>query len=138
MSTIGVATWLAFTWIGVRYAGLWGVAAGVLNCVPYAGPTVILVASALAALVQFKTLSMVALVSGVSVAVTSLEGFLLAPMMLGQAAKVNSVAVFVAIMFWGWLWGAVGLIVAVPILMIVKTIADHVESLSGLKELLSD
>ena len=47
-------------------------------------------------------------------------------------------AVFVAIMFWGWLWGAVGLIVAVPILMIVKTVADRVESLSGLKELLSD
>ena len=81
---------------------------------------------------------MVALVSGVSVVVTGLEGFLLAPMMLGQAAKVNSVAVFVAIMFWGWLWGAVGLIVAVPILMIVKTVADRVESLSGLKELLSD
>jgi predicted PurR-regulated permease PerM len=135
---VGVATWLAFTWIGVRYAGLWGVAAGVLNCVPYAGPTVILAASAVAALVQFKSLGMVALVSGVSVGITGLEGFLLAPMMLGQAAKVNSVSVFVAIMFWGWLWGAVGLIVAVPILMIVKTIADHVESLSGLKELLSD
>ena len=58
--------------------------------------------------------------------------------MLGQAAKVNSVAVFVAIMFWGWLWGGVGLVIAVPVLMIIKTIADHVESLSGLKELLSD
>lgn len=135
---VGVATWLAFAWIGVRYAGLWGVAAGVLNCVPYAGPTFILGASALAALVQFKSLGMVALVSGVSVGITGLEGFLLAPTMLGQAARVNSVAVFVAIMFWGWLWGGVGLVIAVPVLMMVKTVADHVESLAGLSELLSD
>jgi predicted PurR-regulated permease PerM len=135
---VGVATWLAFAWIGVRYAGLWGVAAGVLNCVPYAGPTFILGATALAALVQFKSLGMVALVSGVSVGITGLEGFLLAPTMLGQAARVNSVAVFVAIMLWGWLWGAVGLVIAVPVLMIVKTVADRVESMSALRELLSD
>jgi predicted PurR-regulated permease PerM len=135
---VGVLTWLSFSWLGVRYAGLWGVAAGVLNCVPYAGPTFILTASAVAAFIQFKSIGMVALVSGVSVGITGLEGFLLAPTMLGQAAKVNSVAVFVAIMFWGWLWGGVGLIIAVPVLMIVKTIADHVESLSGLRELLSD
>lgn len=135
---VGVATWLAFEWLGVRYAGLWGVAAGVLNAVPYAGPTFILFASALAALVQFKSPGMVALVAGTSVAITALEGFLLAPTVLGQAARVNAVVVFVSIMFWGWLWGAVGLIVAVPVLMIVKTIADHVESLAGLRELLSD
>lgn len=135
---VGLATWLAFAWLGVRYAALWGVAAGVLNCVPYLGPTIILAATALAALIQFKSLGMVAVVSGVSVAITALEGFLLAPTMLGHAARVNSVSVFVAIMFWGWLWGGVGLIIAVPVLMTVKTIADHVDSLSGLKELLSD
>lgn len=135
---VGVLTWLAFSWLGVRYAGLWGVAAGVLNTVPYAGPTFILGASAVAALVQFKSAGMVAMVAGTSVAITGLEGFLLAPTMLGQAARVNSVAVFVSVMFWGWLWGGVGLIVAVPVLMIVKTIADHVESLAGLSELLSD
>jgi predicted PurR-regulated permease PerM len=135
---VGVLTWGAFSWLGVRFAGLWGLAAGVLNCVPYAGPTFIMIASALAALVQFKTLTMVAMVGGASVAITALEGFLLAPLMLGQAARVNSVAVFVFIAFWGWLWGGVGLIIAVPVLMIVKTIADHVESLEGLRELLSD
>jgi predicted PurR-regulated permease PerM len=135
---VGALTWMAFSWLGVRFAGLWGLAAGVLNCVPYAGPTFIMVMSALAALVQFKSPGMVAMVAGASVAITALEGFLLAPTILGQAARVNSVSVFVAIMFWGWLWGGVGLIIAVPVLMIVKTIADHVESLSGLRELLSD
>lgn len=135
---VGLLTWLAFSLLGVRFAGLWGVAAGVLNTVPYAGPTFIMVASAVAALIQFKSAGMVAVVAGVSVGITGLEGFLLAPLFLGQAAHVNSVAVFVAVMSWGWLWDGMGLIIAVPVLMIVKTIADHVESLSGVSELLSD
>lgn len=135
---VGVLTWLAFWWLGVRYAGLWGVASGVLNCIPYFGPTVIMGASAFAAMLQFKSLSMIVLVSGVSIVITSIEGFVLAPIALGKAASVNSVAVFVAVMFWGWMWGPLGLVLAVPVLMIVKTIADHVESLSSLSELLSD
>jgi len=135
---VGVATWLLFMWLGVRYAGLWGVAAGVLNCIPYFGPTIIMGASALAALLQFKSASMVALVAASSVAVTSLEGFLLAPIALGRAASVNSVAIFVAVMFGGWMWGPIGLILAVPVLMIIKTVADHIESLKSLSELLSD
>ena len=135
---VGVVTWLAFAWIGVRYAGLWGVAAGVLNCIPYFGPTVVMLATALAALLQFKALSMVVLVAGVSVAITSIEGFLIAPVALGRAASANSVAVFVAVMFWGWMWGPLGLILGVPILMMLKTVADHVESLSSVSELLAD
>ena len=58
--------------------------------------------------------------------------------MLGQAERVNTVATFVALMFWGWLWGAIGLVIAVPLLMTLKTIADHVESLSGFGKLLGD
>jgi len=135
---VGVLTWLSFAWIGVRYAGLWGVAAGAMNCIPYFGPTIIMVATAAAAVLQFHSLSMVGLVSLVSVAITSLEGFILAPIALGKASSVNSVSIFVAVMFWGWMWGPLGLVLAVPLLMIIKVIADHVESLAGLSELLSD
>ena len=135
---VGVITWLCFRWIGVSYAGLWGLAAGLMNCIPYFGPTLIMAASAVAALIQFRSLPTMALVAGVSLAVTALEGFVLAPTMLGQAARVNTVAVFVSIMFWGWLWGSLGLVIAVPILMIVKTVADRVESLSSLSELLGE
>jgi predicted PurR-regulated permease PerM len=135
---VGMLTWLGFLWLGLRYAGLWGVVAGVLNCVPYFGPTVVTIASAAAALVQFQSYTMAAAVGSVSLVITSLEGFLLAPTMLGRAARVNTVAAFVALMFWGWLWGAVGLIIAVPVLMILKTVADHVESLAGWSELLAD
>lgn len=135
---VGVITWLVFAWLGVRYAGLWGVASGVLNCIPYFGPTIIMFATAVAAMMQFRELSMVALVAGASVAITSIEGFIVAPIALGRAASANSVAVFVAVMFWGWMWGPLGLILGVPILMMIKTVADHVESLSSLSELLAD
>lgn len=135
---VGVVTWLTFWAMGVRYAGLWGVAAGVLNCIPYFGPTVIMVASAVAAVVQFQSIAMIAAVAGTSLAITSLEGYLLAPVFLGQAARVNSVAVFVAVMFWGWMWGMPGMLLAVPILMMVKTVSDHVESLSSVSELLGE
>jgi predicted PurR-regulated permease PerM len=135
---VGVVTWLAFWALGMRYAGLWGVAAGVLNCIPYFGPTVVMGASALVALLQFKSVVMAAGVAGASVAITSLEGFLLTPIFLGQAARVNSVAVFVSVMFWGWMWGMPGMLLAVPILMMVKTVADHVESLAAVSELLGE
>jgi predicted PurR-regulated permease PerM len=135
---VGILTWAVFAWLGVRYAGLWGVAAGVLNCIPYFGPTIILVASSGAAFLQFRDLSTVSLVALAGIAITSLEGFLLAPIALGRAARVNSVAVFVSVMFWGWLWGALGLVIAVPILMCIKTVCDHVESLSAYSELLGD
>jgi predicted PurR-regulated permease PerM len=135
---VGVLTWAAFWWMGMRYAGLWGVAAGVLNAIPYFGPTIILVSSAVAALLQFKSLVMAAGVAGMSLAITGVEGYLLTPIFLGAAARVNSVAVFVSVMFWGWMWGTVGLLLAVPILMIVKTVADHVESLKSLSELLGE
>jgi predicted PurR-regulated permease PerM len=137
-AVVGVLTWLVFWWLGMRYAGLWGVAAGVLNCIPYFGPTVIMVASAAAALLQFQSLAMMGAVSGASVVITAIEGFLLMPIFLGQAARVNSVAVFVSVMFWGWLWGALGMLLAVPILMMLKTVADRVESLSSLSELLDE
>lgn len=135
---VGLLTWATFYALGVRYAGLWGVAAGVLNWIPYFGPTVVMVGSAAAAFLQFKSTVMVAAVGGASVAITSLEGYLLTPIMLGAAARVNAVAVFVSVMFWGWMWGVPGLLLAVPIVMIVKTIADHVESLSGVAELLGE
>jgi predicted PurR-regulated permease PerM len=87
---------------------------------------------------QFRSPGMVALVALTSVVITSLEGFLLAPIALGRAASANSVSIFVAVMFWGWLWGPLGLILAVPLLMIMKTIADHVESLKSVSELLGE
>jgi predicted PurR-regulated permease PerM len=135
---VGAVTAGAFAWLRVEHYALLGVAAGVLNSVPYLGPALVMIAAAAAALSQFGSLGMAAAVGLVSLVITSLEGFVLCPLVLGRASRTNTVAVFVSLMFWTWLWGPAGLVLAVPILMIVKSIASRVESLAELNELLAD
>ncbi|MGE0042768.1 MAG: AI-2E family transporter [Vicinamibacterales bacterium] len=136
-AAVGVVTWLVFAWIGVAQAGLWGLAAGLLNLVPYFGPTVVMVGSALAAFAQFGDAGTAALVAGSSLAITAVEGMLVSPLLLGPVADVNPVAVFVSFLFWGWLWGPWGVLLAMPMLVIMKTVAGVVPSLAGVRELLA-
>ena len=133
---VWVFTSLAFWWLGMEEALLWGVIAGVASAVPYAGPGLVFVASGATAFLQFADLSQALAVAGASLAVTSVQGNLLTPWMTSRAASMNAVAVFVSLLFWGWLWGPIGLVVATPILMIVKTVCDHVENLAPFGEFL--
>lgn len=135
---VGVATWVALMWMGVNYAGLFGIAAGLLNAVPYLGPTMVGGAAFSAALLQFSDIGMAALVGGITVAITSLEGFVLTPLLFGRVASVNPVAVLVSALFFGWLWGGAGLLLSLPLLVIIKTIAETVDDLAPLAELLGD
>lgn len=135
---VGVLTWITFIAIGMEHAAIWGVAAGVFNAIPYLGPVIVLGATSVAAFFQFGTLSMALLVGGVSLIVTSIEGFLLTPWLAGRASRMNAAVVFVGVLFWGWLWGAWGLLLGVPIIMIVKSVCDHVEDLKPIGELLGD
>jgi predicted PurR-regulated permease PerM len=89
-------------------------------------------------LLQFETLGMALLVSGVSLLITSLEGFLLTPWLVGRASRMNPVAVFIAVLFWGWLWGVWGLLLGLPIIMVVKAICDRVEDLKPVGEMLGE
>jgi len=133
---VGLATWLAFWWLGVESAMLWGAIAGVACIVPYAGPAFVFAASGLTAFVQFGAVPDALVVAAVSLGITSVQGNLLLPWMTSRAMSLNAVAVFVSLLFWGWLWGPVGLVVATPIQMIVKSICDHVEGLEGVGEFL--
>ena len=135
---VGVCTWALLTVFEVRYAGLWGLAAGLLNCVPYLGPAVVAAGLFLASLLQFGNVATAALIAAISMTVTTLEGFLFTPIVFGRSVQLNPVAVFVSFLFWGWLWGIAGMLLALPLLMIVKTIAESIEDLSPLSELLSD
>lgn len=135
---VGVATWLAFLWVGLEHAAIWGIAAGVFNSIPYLGPVVVTGGTALVALLQFGTIDMALLVGGISLAITSLEGYLLTPWLTGRASRMNAVVVFVGVLFWGWLWGVWGLLLGVPIIMIIKSICDRIEDLKPVGELLGD
>ncbi len=87
---------------------------------------------------QFGTLQMMTVVAGTALLITTLEGWLLTPMLLGRAAQMNQVAVFAGLLFWSWLWGVWGLLLAVPMMMVIKTTCDHVEDLRPVADLLSD
>jgi predicted PurR-regulated permease PerM len=137
-AVVGIATWLAFKWMGVHHAGLWGVAAGVLNSVPYFGPVLVAGATAIAAFLQFGTIAMTIYVSGVSVVITSLEGWLLTPWLTSRAARTNEVAMFIGLIFWSFVWGIWGTLLAVPMLVVVKAFCDRIEDLKPIGELLGE
>ena len=93
---------------------------------------------ALVAFMQFDNVAKTLYVSGAAFAITSLEGFLLTPMMMGRAAQMNPVAIFIGLLFWSWVWGVWGTVLAVPMLMMLKSICDHVEDLQPIGELLGE
>jgi predicted PurR-regulated permease PerM len=125
---VGVATWLALWALGLHNAAVWGLCAGVFNSVPYVGPMIVTASLAAIAYIQFGTPAMAITVAGVAWVITSLEGWLLTPLLMGRVAQMNTVAILASLMFWGWLWGIVGLLLAVPI-MAIKSICDRVEGL---------
>ena len=135
---VGVVTWLVFLWIGLENAAIWGIAAGVFNTIPYLGPVIVTGGTSLVAFLQFGTFSMALLVAGISLLITSLEGYLLTPWLTGRAGRMNPLVVFIGVLFWGWLWGVWGLLLGVPIIMIIKAVCDRVEDLKPVGELLGD
>jgi predicted PurR-regulated permease PerM len=135
---VGLASWIAFRLLGLEQAGVWGIAAGVFNSIPYFGPVVVTGGIAVVAFMQFGTIGMAALVAGVALVITSLEGFLLTPWLTSRAASMNAVAIFVGLLFWSWLWGVWGTLLAVPILMVTKAVCDRIEDLQPVGELLGE
>lgn len=135
---VGVTTWLVFMWIGVAHAAVWGLLAGALNFIPYIGAIVVTGGAALVGFMQFGSIEMALLIAGASFLIQSLEGYLLTPWLTSRASRMSPVAIFVGVLAWGWLWGAWGLILGVPILMAVKTVCDRVEALKPVGELLGE
>ena len=133
---VAIATWLALRALGLENPGVWGVVAGIMNSLPYVGPVVVAIGTGMVAFMQFDTMSMAMLVGGITAVITSVEGLLLLPWLTSRAARMNAVAVFVSLLFWGWLWGGWGLLLAVPIMMVIKAVCDHVERFKPIGELL--
>ena len=133
---VGVVTWLSFTALGLNNAAVWGIAAGVLNLVPYIGAVLITGGSALVGFMQFGTLESALLVGAVSCVIHGVEGFLLTPWLTSRANQMNPVAIFIGVLAWGWLWGAWGLLLGVPVLVIVKAVCDRIEDLKPVGEIL--
>ncbi len=135
---VGIVTWAVLSAIGLESAALWGLLAGVFNSIPYYGPLIVSSALSLVAFLQFGTIYMTVVVAGVSLVITSLEGWLLTPTLIGKVASMNRVAVFVGLLFWTWAWGVWGMLLAVPMMMSIKVICDHVEDLKPVGRFLGE
>jgi predicted PurR-regulated permease PerM len=133
---LALVTWVAFAWIGLHNALLWACVGGVLHLIPYAGPTALVVITALVAYVQFDTLQPVAMVIGVTLTLVAAIGLLLVPWLTQRVGRINAVIVFVALLFWGWLWGVWGLLLGVPIVMAIKAVCERIDDLRPLSEFL--
>ena len=133
---LALLAWAAFAWIGLNNALFWACVGGVLHLIPYAGPTALVVITALVAYVQFDTLQPVAMIVGVTLALVGVIGLLLVPWLTQRVGRINAVMVFVALLFWGWLWGVWGLLLGVPIVMAIKAVCERVEDLRPISEFL--
>jgi len=135
---VGLLTWIVLLWVGLENAGAWAVAAGLLHVIPYFGPAVTAAVIGMAAFMQFESLSTALLVAGSSLAIATFIGTFVTTWMTGRIARMNTAAVFVALLFWTWLWGVWGLLLSCPITVIFKVVAQNVEHLQPMAELLGD
>ena len=135
---VGVATGLSFWALGLNHAAMWGVAAGVLNLIPYIGSFLVSAAASIVAFLQFGEMKLALAVGGASVLINTLEGNLITPWLTSKGSNMSPVVVFVGVLAWGWLWGVWGLLLGIPIMMVVKAICDRVDDLKPIGELLGD
>jgi len=135
---VALLSWAAFRWIGLDNAGAWGAAAGLLHIVPYLGPCATAVATGMAAFMQFGSFAMALVAAGASLTIATVVGTFVTTWMTGRIANLNPAAVFISLLFWGWLWGVWGMLLSIPIIVIVKVVSQHIEPLHPIAELLGD
>lgn len=133
---VGLGTWAAFALLGVEYAGLWGIAAGIMHTAPYFGPALIAFLSLIAGFLQFGQWSVAFIAAGATIAVSTVVGMVFATWLASRTTRMNTTAAFVGLLFFGWIWDLWGVLLAIPILAIVKTICDHNDDWKPVSELL--
>ena len=134
---VAAATWGVLATMGVEQAAMWGILAGVFNSIPYFGPVIVSGGLLVVGLVQGGGLTEALRMSGAAIVITSLEGWLVTPPLMGKAERMSALAVFLGLLVWTWVWGAWGTILAVPMLVIIKSVADHVERFKPLGRLMA-
>jgi predicted PurR-regulated permease PerM len=133
---VGLVTGVVMHLLGMPNAVLWGVVAAVLNFVPYVGAVANTILLGLAALVTFDDTGRALLVPGAFLALNLIESNLVTPVIYGNRMRLNTVALFIGLVFWWYIWGVPGAILAVPMMAAFKIACDHIESLSPIGEFL--
>ena len=124
---VGVVTGFALWFLGLEQPAVGGLVAGLLNTIPYFGPAIVTALLSVVGYMQFGDLGRTVTVSITALAITTLEGWVLTPVLLGKVSQMNRIAIFAALLFWTWIWGVWGMLLAIPITMAIKVFCDHVE-----------
>ena len=133
----GVAVALAMAVLGMSNPILWGVAATALNFIPYVGAIIGTGATLVAALITYSSIGPALLPPAAYLLFHTVESAFITPLVVGRRLELNVVAIFISLAFWSWMWGIVGALIAVPILVVIKVFCDHFESLAKFGEFLS-
>jgi predicted PurR-regulated permease PerM len=136
-AVVAAVTWGVLALMGVANAAVWGILAGVFNSIPYFGPVIVSGGLLVVGLVQGGGAAEALKMAGAALVITSLEGWLLTPPLMGKAERMSLLAVFLGLLLWTWIWGAWGTILAVPMLVVLKSLGDHVESLKPVGRLMA-
>ena len=135
---VGVIAWGILAAAGLPGAMLWGVVTFFLSFIPYAGPVVATAMIGVAALVSFDNTAQVVLVVGALGGLHLIEGNFVTPQLMGRALPLNPVMIFLSLLYWGWVWGAVGALLAVPFTVILQVIFSRIPALKPLSVLMDN
>lgn len=133
---MGIALGIGMFLIGMPNPVLWGVMAGFLVFLPYLGPLVGIVIVTVIAFLTFDSIGRILLAPAIYIALETVQGQIITPMLVGLRFALNPVAIFIWLIFWGWLWGVIGALLAVPMLTVFKILCDHIGPLVPIGEFL--
>jgi len=136
-ASLGVAVGTAVGLLGLHNPVMWGVMVAVLNFVPYLGALTGIICMTIGAVLSFNSLGYALIFPSVYLAFGTLEGSFITPWVMGRSLSLNPVMILFSLTFWGWMWGIVGVILAVPILAAFKIFCAHIKPLEPLAEFLS-
>jgi predicted PurR-regulated permease PerM len=134
---LGVAVGTAVGLLGMQNPVMWGVLVAILNFIPYLGALTGIICMTLAAILSFPSVGYALLFPAAYLVLATLEGNFITPMVMGRSLTLNPVLVLLSLTFWGWMWGIVGIVLAVPILAAFKIFCSHIEPMEPLAEFIS-
>ncbi|MER9602871.1 AI-2E family transporter [Mesorhizobium sp. M0239] len=134
---LGTVIALGLWALGMPNPLVWGAAAALLNFLPYVGALITIALVTVMALISFDTIFYALLAPAFVILCDIVEGQFVTPMVVGRRLEINAVAILIAIAFWSWLWGFVGALMAVPLLVVIKVFCDHFDGLSHVGNFLS-
>jgi predicted PurR-regulated permease PerM len=134
---VGLVVALVMLLLGMPNPVLWGVVAGLLNFIPYIGPLTVVLVLVLAGFLTFESTFGALLPAMIYLGIHGMESNFLTPMVLGRRLTLSPVIIFGSLMFWTWLWGMPGALLAIPLLMTFKIFCDHLKPLAPIAEFLS-